>query len=169
MATRPLFTIADKSSTVSGVAGAALAAELCTQAFPESSNKRQWFTFEPVAPTTAGATPVELFIDGIQGFRFRIAERSTCVIRGMAVYNNSVAASNVAFDVMVAVQNVGGTLTFLAAATVTKLGTSAATFTVNIDTPSQSLTFTATGVAGDTQGVWEFRTTGICEVTDLGN
>lgn len=169
MATRPLFSIADKASIVTGVAGAALAAELCTQAFPESSNKRQWLTFRPVAPPVAGSAVIELFIDGVQGFRYRVAERSTCIIRGVAVYNNLVAANNVAFEVLVAVQNVAGTLTFLSAATITKIGASLAAFGVSIDAPSQSLTFLANGITGDTQGQWEFRTTGISEVTDLGN
>ncbi|MGL5719639.1 MAG: hypothetical protein ACRCYP_02425, partial [Alphaproteobacteria bacterium] len=126
MATRPIYSIADKSSTVAGVAGAALAAEFATQAYPESSNKRQWFTMRPAnMAATAGATATELFIDGQQGFRLRLAERSTLSIKLMGSYNCSVAGSNAGFELTLAATNVGGVITILANSVNTKFPTAA--------------------------------------------
>lgn len=170
MATRPLYSTADKTSTTPNVAGNALTAELATQAYPESSNKRNWLTLRPSnLGTTTGATPAELFIDGIPNFRFRLAERSTCVLTLLGAYNNNVAANNTAFNITVAATNVGGIVTILANSTNVKFpNASTASITVGVDAANQSLTFTANGVAGDSLGQWELRTVGISEITDIG-
>lgn len=169
MATRPRFNKADLASNVPTVQGNALTAELITQAFPESQQKRKFFDFYPLnRAATSGATPVELFIDGVQNFRFGIAERSTCMFKALVTYNCSVAGSNVAFEVTGAYTNIGGVVSAVAAATVTKIGASTATFAVGIDAPTQSLTFTGTGVAGDANGRWTMGIYSVTEVTDLG-
>jgi hypothetical protein len=170
MAIRPIYNTTDKASTVPTVAGNALTAELATQAYPESSNKRNWLTFRPAnLGTTTGATPTELFIDGIPSFRFRVAERSTCVLTLLGAYNNNVTATNTAFNITVAATNVGGTVTILANSTNVKFpNASTASIAVSVDAANQSLVFTATGVAGDSLGQWELRTTGIAEITDIG-
>ena len=165
MATRPIYSTTDKASIATGVAGNALSAELATQAFPESANKRMGFSFRPVAPPV-GATPVELFIDGVLNFRFRLAERSTTIIRSLVTYNCAVAGSNVAFEITAAYQNVAGVITAIGTPTISKQGISAATLVITA--VGEALAFTFTGVAGDTGGQLEMRTIGISEVTDLG-
>lgn len=170
MATRPVFSITDKASTTPGVAGAALAAEYATQAYPESSNKRFRFTMRPANnAATTGATAAELFIDGVQGFRFRLAERSTCMMRLIGSYNCSVAGSNVGFEIALAATNVGGVITILANSSNIKYPNAAvAAIAVTSDNPTQSLVFTFTGVAGDANGQVELRCVELSEITDLG-
>lgn len=168
MSSRPQYAIVDKSSTVPGVAGAALAKEFATQAFPESNNKRQVFNMKPLAPT-AGATPQEAFIDGIQGFRFVLADRSTCILKILASYNNNVSANNTGFELTVAATNIGGTIALAGTQLVVKYpGASTASLVVTTDNATQALVFTVTGVAGDSNGQWDIRCIGISEVTDLG-
>jgi len=170
MATRPVFATVDKSSTVPGVAGTALAAELACQAFPESYHKRNRFFLMPVGNAkTVGNTPVELFIDGIQNFRFRIADRSCAVLKILGAYNNDVAGSNTMFEMTIPVQNIGGTLGIISGVVNTKFpAASTCTLVVAVDNPSQALTFTFTGNAGDTNGRVELQIIGVSEVTDLG-
>ena len=168
MATRPRFSKADLASNVPTISGNAMTAELVTQAFPESQQKRKFFDFYPAnKAATAGATATELFIDGVQNFRFGLAERSTCVIKALVAYNCSVTASNVAFEVTAAYQNVGGTITQVGAPTITKIGASTAAFAIGIDAANQALTFTGTGVAGDANGRWVMGIFAVSEVTDL--
>lgn len=170
MATRPTFNITDKASTTPAIAGAALAAEFATQAYPESSTKRRSFTMRPANnAATSGATPAELFIDGVQGFRFRLAERSTVMLTLQGVYNNNVAGSNCGFLINLAATNVGGTITILANSTNVKFPNAAvAAIAITADNPTQSLVFTFTGVAGDANGQIELRCTDMTEITDLG-
>lgn len=169
MAIRPIFSTTDKASTNPITVGNALSADLCTQAFPESSNKRNWHYFRPVVQFTTGATPAEAFIDGVQNFRFRVADRSTAMLKLLASYNSAVAGSNTAFELTVAVQNINGVVALVGTPLVVKYpAASTANVNVGIDAPTQALTFTCVGNAGDTNGSWEVRTTSICEVTDLG-
>lgn len=170
MATRPTYNITDKASTVSGVAGAALRAEFATQAFPESSNKRRTFVMQPAnQAATSGATATELFINGIQGFRFQLAERSTVMLKLQGAYNCSVAGSNCGFEINLAATNVGGTITILANSTNVKFPNAAvAAIAITADNPTQSLVFTFTGVAGDANGRIILRCIDMTEITDLG-
>lgn len=170
MATRPVFNVTDKASTVPGVAGASLAAEYATQAYPESYNKRDVIYFGTANfAATAGATPAELFIDGVQGFRFRLAERSTVTLKLLGTYNCNTAANNAGFEITLTATNVGGVITILANSVNTKFPT-AATAAINVtsDNPTQSLVFTFVGNAGDVNGRIGLRCVGLCEVTDLG-
>lgn len=169
MATRPRFNKSDIASNVPTTRGNALTAELITQAFPESQQKRKFFDLYPLNKgAIANGAATELFIDGVQNYRFGIAERSTCMFKALVTYNNNVAGSNVAFEVTGAYQNVGGVVTAIAAPTVTKIGASTATFAVTIDAANQALIFTGTGVAGDANGRWAMGIFAVTEVTDLG-
>jgi hypothetical protein len=170
MAVRPQFSHGDKGSLVPGVAGAASAAEFCTQAFPESSNKRQWFNMAPLLGPTQGATPTEVFIDGVQGFRFRVPNSGVSILKIQATYFPPNAPANAtAFEYAFAATNVNGVITVLANGVFNKMPTaSTAALAVTADSPTQSLVVTATGVAGDVNGRWDIRCTGISEVTDIG-
>lgn len=170
MAVRPQFSHGDKGSLAPGVAGAAMAAEFCTQAFPESSNKRQWFNMAPVAGVTQGATATEVFIDGVQGFRFRVPNSGVSLLKFQAVYYPANAPANAtAFEYAFAVTNVNGVITVAANGVFNKMPTaSTVALSVTTDNPTQSLVVTAAGVAGDVNGRWDIRCTGISEVTDIG-
>lgn len=170
MAQRPIVIQSLKASATPSVAGAELAKEFATQAFPESRDKRQWFNmYTPNKAVTAGATATELFIDGMPNFRFVMANKSTVALKLLASYTSDVAANNTGFELFVVGANLGGSVELRGAAVINKLASaSTATITVGVDQATQALTFTAAGVAGDTNGRWNLRCIGISEVTDLG-
>lgn len=170
MAQRPIVIQALKASTVPGQAGAELAKEFATQAFPESQSKRQWFNMYPIGKaSTAGSTATELFIDGIQGFRFVLANKSTCTLKFLLSYTSDVAANNTSMEITVSAANLGASVELRGVPLIVKYaGASTVALTVGTDQPTQALTFTVAGVAGDTNGRWNLRCTGISEVTDLG-
>lgn len=167
MAIRPQFNLTDKASTNPAISGPALSAELATQAFPESSHKRQSFHLTTAnAAATAGAVATELFIDGLQNFRFRIADQSTALVKIWGVYTSSVGSSDTAFELTAAVTNRAGVVTLLANSTNVKFPT-AAVPTLVLTTATPNLILTATGVAGDANGRWDARME-VVEVTDVG-
>lgn len=170
MPNRPIFSKTDIASANTVTSGNALSAELATQAFPESQQKRKFFDFFTLGKAaTSGATATELFIDGVQNFRLRIADRSTCIIKALATYNSAVSANDTGFELTVVARNSGGTLTILGTQLAVKYpGASTASIVATVDNPTQALVFTATGVAGDTNGRWAMSIIGMNEVTDIG-
>ena len=162
MAIRELVNITDKASLVPGVAGLALTLEQANTAFPEGGNKRQLLNLSAVS---TGATPVELFVGGVNAFRIKPVADSVLIMQVSAVYYASVAGSRVAFDLIVACTNSGGTVALLGAVTTTKFGAGASNLVVTAG--ANGIIFTGTGVAGDLNGRWAARAN-ITEVTDLG-
>jgi hypothetical protein len=167
MANRPVFNLVDKASTNVAISGPALSAELATQAFPESGNKRQSFhLFVAANGVTSGATPQELFIDGIQNFRFRIADQSTALIKVWGAYTSSVGGSDTVFELTAGVTNRAGVVALLANSTNVKMpNASTATLVLTVATPN--VIITATGIAGDANGRWDARLE-VVEITDIG-
>lgn len=165
MAVRPNYNLADKASTVAATAGAALTAELCSQAFPDSNGKRDLFLLKPISATT-GATPLEAFIDGRDQFRFRVANQSTLIVNAFCVYSCGTNNNDFVVQIVAGVQNRAGTAVLLANSTNVKMPT-AATGTCVLTVSGENLIFTCTGTAGDTNGRWSIRMI-VEEVTDLG-
>lgn len=166
MAIRPQYSVTDKSSTVLGVAGAALAAELATQAYPESGNKRQWFNLRTVVPAQ-GATPAEAFIDGIQGFRFRLAADSVCIIKVLATIISTTSSNNAGFEMTFVAQNVGGVLAIQGTPLTVKYpAATVSNVAFTVDNLTQSLVCSTVGSAGTHQ--WDIRIAAVSEVTDIG-
>lgn len=170
MPTRPIFSKADIASSNPVTSGNALSAELATQAFPESQQKRKFFDLFPLGKAaTTGATPLELLIDGVQNYRIRVADQSTLIIKALAVYNTAAGSGDSAFELTVAVRNRAGTLTILGTQLQVKYpGGSSASVVASVDNPTQSLIFTASGVAGETNARWAMSIIGMSEVTDIG-
>lgn len=165
MPTFPIYSVTDKASTVAATAGAALSAEYAMQAYPFSSNKRKEIMLRPLA-ATAGATSAEAFIDGLNFFRLQLAANSTVLVKVLATYNCSVAASNTVFEITAGFYNVAGTVTAIANSTTVKMPT-ANTSTLAITISGANLIFTCTGIAGDANGQWDIKVL-LCEVTDIG-
>lgn len=149
---RPIFTTSDKSAATPAVRGAAMAAELSTAAWPESMDKRREFLARNIVPSS-GATPVELTCDGLAGFRFRLAQSSIVRIVGSAVYISS--ATRESFTINATYLNLNGTLSAIVTPSIVRTGATTAAFAITTDNPTESLVFTGTGVAGDTQGWWQ--------------
>ncbi|UTQ79826.1 hypothetical protein [Plectonema phage JingP1] len=170
MPTRPIFSKADIASSNPVTSGNALSAELATQAFPESQQKRKFFDLFPLNKGfTTGATPTELFIDGVQNFRFRVAERSVVTIKAIGVYCPNVDGSMTGFELTVVARNVAGFPLILGTQLQVKYpGASTASIVASVDNATQSLVFTATGIAGDGNGRWAMSIIGVSEVTDIG-
>ena len=165
MPTFPIYNVTDKSSTVPATAGAALSAEYAMQAYPFSSNKRKEVMLRPLAPS-AGATPVEAFIDGVNGFRLQLAANSTVLVKVLASYNCSVAGSNTVFEITAGFFNAAGVVTGIANSTTVKMPTANAS-TLVITISGSNLVFTCTGIAGDANGQWGIKVF-LDEVTDIG-
>lgn len=161
---RPVFTTSDKSSPTPAVRGAALAAELCTAAFPESRDKRRVFYAKNLV-ASSGATATELTCDGLAGFRLRLAQSSIITISGTVAYFSGTTRES--FVVNATYTNVNGTLAAVGTPSITKTGASTAAFAITLDNPSEALVLTGTGVAGDTAGWWQAIFT-INEVTEIG-
>lgn len=161
---RPVFTTSDKSSPVAATRGAALAAELCTAAFPESQDKRREFLAHNLT-ASAGTTPVELTCDGAPGFRFRLAQSSIVAVRGNVVYISS--ATRESWTINATYTNINGTIAAVGTPSVAKTGATTAVFAITTDNATEALVLTGTGVAGDTSGYWmvDFD---INEVTEIG-
>jgi len=167
MANRQTIILTDKASTNPVVSGAALTGEMANQAYPESGHKRFTFNLVPLLGTaTAGATPAELFIDGVANFRFRAADQSTVFVKIFGCYTSSVGANDTVFEITLGMTNRGGTVTLLANSTNVKMP-NASTATLVPSIVGGNLVLTATGVAGDANGRWDARLL-INEVTDLG-
>jgi hypothetical protein len=86
------------------------------------------------------------------------------MLMGAAVYHSGTTRNT--WQVVVAVQNIDGVLTILGTPILTKFGAGAAAFAVTTDAPTESLVFTGTGVAGDTNGRWEMFIDALVEVTE---
>ena len=169
MALRQPVNLTDKASLNPITSGAALTAELSNVAYPESSNKRWLFNLLPInRNATAGTTATELFIGGVANFRMRPADQSVMLIRVLGVYTCSVAASDSGFEIVMAVANRGGTVTFLGTATNVKFPVAGAgTPTLTPTIVAGNIVITAAGAAGDANGRWQ-ATMQVSEVTDLG-
>lgn len=161
MAVRPSFNVSQISSTTAAVSGAEMSDGFAATAFPEGQSKRQSMDMRTLDPNGT-----ELFIDGQNLYRFQAASDSSFIIRGTVAYFTGVAANCCAFDVTVAGRCVAGVITLNAAATVTKIGASAAAFAVAVINSNQ-LAFNCTPVGGDTNQRWEGRFR-ITEITDIG-
>lgn len=167
MAKRPNYIVGDKASPLSTVRGNTLSAEFCTQAFPESYNKRQFFRGATLAPTQDNAFN-ELFIDGVENFRFRVPEVGVSVIKLLAAYHS--AGATTAFEITIAMQNLSGTVTFLGTPLIVKYP-SASTVNINVQVAADQLSclqLMAQGIAGNTNGRWDFQCDGVSEITDIG-
>lgn len=160
MALRPTLNTSLLANASTAISGPELSRQFASQAFPECQQKRQWMDLRTTAP---GQT--ELFIDGQALYRFQPASDSSFILQGTIVYFTGVAANNVAFQVVVAGRCINNVVTLNAAATVTKLGASAAAFAVAV--AGNQLTFTGTPVGGDTNQRWAGRMW-ITEITDIG-
>jgi hypothetical protein len=165
MAVRPVFTTADLMSPVAATVGAALSAQLASQAFPENQHKRADYYLTTLTPT-AGATAQEAFINGTNLFRFRLAQKSTAIIKAWAVYTCDTNANQFIAEITAGVTNAAGTAAILANATNVKMPT-AATGTCVLTVSGQDLIFTCTGTSGDTNGRWSIRLL-VNEITDIG-
>ena len=166
MAVYPVFSTTDKASAIPAIAGTALSADFCTQAFPSSNNKRLVANFRTVLPTT-GATAAEAFIDGVPNFRYRLAQNSTALLKVLATYVSTVGASNTAFELTVAAMNVGGTVTLLGTPLSVKYP-GASTANIATTVVGEALAMTCSGNAGDVNGQWDVRLVSVSEVTDIG-
>ena len=167
MALRQPVNLTDKASLNPITSGAALTAELSNVAYPESSNKRWTFNLFPInRGATTGATATELFIGGLANFRLRPADQSTMFIKAFGVYTSAVGANDSVIEVTMGVTNRGGTVIILANSTTTKMPT-VSTVGIVPTIVGGNIVFTATGVAGDTNGRFEL-TVMVAEVTDLG-
>lgn len=166
MAKRPNYIVGDKASPLSTVRGNTLSAEFCTQAFPESYNKRQFFRGATLAPTQDNAFN-ELFIDGVENFRFRVPEVGVSIVKLLAAYYSG--TSRTAFEITVPMQNLGGTVTFLGVPLIVKYGTAGVNINIQVAADQLScLQLMAQGVTGDTNGRWDFQCDGVSEITDIG-
>ena len=163
MAIRPLVNVTDKASTVPGVAGLALSLENASTAYPEGGNKRHLIGLQAVS---VGATPVELFVDNIPAYRLRPAADSVMYVTVNAVYYSSVPANNTAYQILIGVQNIANTISFLAAPTLAAIP-AVPTATLVVTVGATGLVFTGTGVAGNVNGRGEARAN-VTEVTDRG-
>ena len=167
MALRQPVNLTDKASLNPITSGAALTAELSNVAYPECSNKRWTFNLFPVnRGATTGATATELFIGGLANFRLRPADQSTMFVKVFGVYTSAVGANDTVFEITLGVTNRGGTVIILANNTTVKMPT-ASTVALVPTIVGGNIIFTATGVAGDTNGRFE-ATVMVAEVTDLG-
>jgi hypothetical protein len=89
----------------------------------------------------------------LAGFRFRLAQSSIVRISGSAVYISS--ATRESFTINATYTNLNGTLAAVGTPSIAKTGATTAAFAITTDNPTESLVFTGTGVAGDTQGWWQ--------------
>ncbi len=165
MAVRPIFKTVDLSSGVAATVGEALTAQLSSQAFPENQHKRSDYYLSTLTPT-AGATAQEAFINGINLFRFRVAQKSTVFVKARCAYTCDTNANQFIAEITAGVTNAAGTAAILANATNVKMPT-AATGTCVLTVSGQDLIFTCTGTAGDTNGRWTIHLQ-VEEVTDIG-
>lgn len=157
----PIFTKGDLSSSNPAVVGAARAAEDATMSLNSSKHKRQ---SERLTARSTGATPVELTNLGIPAYRFRTVQSSTSIVSGVGAYHSGTVRN--AWQFTAAVTNIDGVLALLGTPLITKYGAGAAALTIAVDNASESLTFSGTGVAGDTNGRWEVMLNEIVEVTE---
>jgi hypothetical protein len=161
----PTFSVTDKASPIASVRGVALTAEAASLAFPGAVSRRSKYTLRPLA-ATAGATPAEAFIEGIDSFRFRVANTSTVAINATVSYVSSVVANNCVIRISAGATNNAGLAVLLANSTNVKMPTAAVPACV-LSVAGENLVFTCTGVAGDTNGRWIIELD-VTEVTDLG-
>lgn len=157
----PIFTKGDISSADPLVRGRALSAEQATMGLNPSKHKRETVR---LTASSAGATPAELTVLGQPAFRLRTIQSSTMMLTGAAVYHSGTTRNT--WQVAAAVQNIDGVLTLVGAPTLTKFGAGLAALAITVDNPTESLVFTGTGVAGDTNGRWELFIDALVEVTE---
>ena len=157
----PIFTKGDISSADPQVRGRALAAEQATMGLNPSKHKRETIR---LTGSSTGATPAELTVLGQPAFRLRTIQSSTMMLMGAAVYHSGTTRN--AFHVVAAVQNIDGVLTLVGTPAITKFGAGLAALAITVDNPTESLVFTGTGVAGDTNGRWELYIDALAEVTE---
>lgn len=144
--------------------GLQMTEQFMSLAHPINSQVRDKFTLRSRTRNTPALQ--ELFIDGLLNFRFKGISDSTGVLTGEIVYNSNITANCAVFLVTVGYRVVGGVLTLVGAPTLTKLGASAATLTAGANNPAGTISFNATGVAGDTLANW-IGTIEITESTDF--
>lgn len=157
----PIFTTGDISSADPLVRGRALSAQQATMGLNSSKHKRETVR---MTASSAGAAPVELTVLGQPAFRLRTIQSSTMMLTGVAVYHSGTTRNT--WQIAAAVQNIDGVLTLVGAPVLTKFGAGAAALAITLDQPTESLVFTGTGVAGDTNGRWEMFIDALVEVTE---
>lgn len=167
MAARFSINLAQKASTDPLVQGLALTNELANQAFPETSHKRWTFALANQAGTVgSGATPLELFIDGVANFRLRPADTSTMMVEAVIVHTSSTASSSSVHTFRGVFMNRAGVTSLLADSTTVKMPSVVAA-SISVGVIANQVAFNCSGVGGDTNGRWNGRVT-VTEVTDLG-
>lgn len=145
-------------------AGLQMTEQFASMAHPLASQCRDKFILR--SRTSNVPALQELFIDGLQNYRFKGINDSTVALRGQIAYNSNVTANCAVFDVLVPVRVTAGVAILIGAPTITKLGASAATLTATVNTPPGCVAFNATGVAGDTLANW-IGSINIVESTDF--
>jgi hypothetical protein len=102
---------------------------------------------------STGNTAAELTVLGTPSFRVRTVQSSTTAFSGSVAYHSGTVRN--VFHFQGGVTNIDGTLTLLGTTLITKYGAGLASVAITVDSPSESIVITGTGVSGDTNGRWE--------------
>lgn len=145
-------------------AGTQMTEQFASMAHPLASQCREEFVLRSRTHNTP--TLQELFIDGLQNYRFKGINDSTVALRGQVAYNSNVTANCAVFDVALAVRVTNNVATLIGTPTITKFGASVATLIVAVNATPACVVFNAAGVAGDTVANW-IGSINITESTDF--